>query len=144
MASRCAKSAAAPLVAGLEAWLREQRGKLSSKSDTAKAIDYSLRHWPALARFIEDGRLCMSNNAAERVLRCVAVGRNNWTFAGSDDGGHRAAAIYTLTETAKLNDIDPQSWLADLLARLLDYPAKRISDLLPWNWRPPPRIAEAT
>jgi transposase len=132
-----------PLVAGLEAWLREQRGKLSSKSDTAKAIDYSLRHWPALARFIEDGRLCMSNNAAERVLRCVAVGRNNWTFAGSDDGGRRAAAIYTLTETAKLNDIDPQSWLADLLARLLDYPAKRISDLLPWNWRPPPRIAEA-
>jgi transposase len=80
----------------------------------------------------------MSNNAAERILRCVAVGRNNWTFAESDDGGRRAAAIYTRTETAKLNDINPQAWLADLLARLLDYPAKRISDLLPWNWRPPP------
>ena len=133
-----------PLVAGLEAWLREQRCKLSSKSDTAKAIDYSLRRWPALTRFIEDGRLCMSNNAAERILRCVAVGRNNWTFAGSDDGGRRAAAIYTLIETAKLNDIDPHAWLADLLTRLLDYPAKRLGDLLPWNWHPPPQIAEVT
>ena len=85
----------------------------------------------------------MSNNAAERTLRCVAVGRHNWTFAGSDEGGHRAAAMYTLIETAKLNDIDPQAWLADVLARLLDYPARRISDLLPWNWRPPPRLAEA-
>jgi transposase len=128
-----------PLVAGLEAWLREQRCKLSSKSDTAKAIDYSLRRWPALTRFIEDGRLCMSNNAAERILRCVAVGRHNWTFAGSDDGGRRAAAMYTLIETAKLNDIDPHAWLADLLTRLLDYPAKRLADLLPWNWRAPPR-----
>jgi transposase len=130
------------LLAALEAWLREQRGKLSSKSDTAKAIDYSLKRWIALTRFLDDGRLCMSNNAAERILRCVAVGRNNWTFAGSDDGGRRAAAIYTLVETAKLNDIDPQAWLAHLLAHLLDYPAKRVSDLLPWNWRPPPRIAE--
>ena len=85
----------------------------------------------------------MSNNAAERTLRCVAVGRHNWTFAGSDEGGRRAAAMYTLIETAKLNDIDPQAWLADVLARLPDYPARRISDLLPWNWRPPPRVAEA-
>ena len=132
-----------PLITELEAWLREQRRKLSSKSDTAKAIDYSLKRWAALTRFLDDGRLCMSNNAAERTLRCVAVGRHNWTFAGSDEGGHRAAAMYTLIETAKLNDIDPQAWLADVLARLLDYPAKRISDLLPWNWRPPPRVAEA-
>jgi transposase len=132
-----------PLVAALEAWLREQRGKLSSKSDTAKAIDYSLKRWTALTRFLSDGRLCMSNNAAERTLRCVAVGRHNWTFAGSDEGGRRAAAIYTLIETAKLNDIDPQAWLADLLARLLDYPAKRLGDLLPWNWRPPPDVARA-
>jgi transposase len=77
----------------------------------------------------------MSNNAAERAVRCVAVGRKNWTFAGSDEGGHRAAAIYTLIETAKLNDIDPQAWLADVLARLPDHPAKRIAELLPWNWR---------
>jgi transposase len=77
----------------------------------------------------------MSNNGAERALRAVALGRNNWTFAGSDVGGQRAAAIYTLIQTAKLNDIDPQAWLADVLARLQDYPAKRIDDLLPWNWR---------
>ena len=132
-----------PLITELEAWLREQRHKLSSKSDTAKAIDYSLKRWAALTRFLDDGRLCMSNNAAERTLRCVAVGRHNWTFAGSDEGGHRAAAMYTLIETAKLNDIDPQTWLADVLARLPDYPARRISDLLPWNWRRPPRVAEA-
>jgi transposase len=75
-----------------------------------------------------DGRLCISNNAAERTLRCVAVGRHNWTFAGSDEGGRRAAAMYTLIETAKLNDIDPQAWLADVLARLPDHPAKRISE----------------
>ena len=126
------------------AWLREQRRKLSSKSDTAQAIDYSLKRLPALTRFLDDGRLCMSNNAAERRLRCVAVGRHNWTFAGSDESGRRAAAIYTLIETAKLNDIDPHAWLADVLARLPDHPAKRINELLPWNWRPPPRAAEAT
>ena len=85
----------------------------------------------------------MSNNAAERTLRCVAVGRHNWTFAGSDEGGRRAAAIYTLIESAKLNDIDPQTWLADVLARLHDHAAKRINELLPWNWRPPPRLAHA-
>ena len=85
----------------------------------------------------------MSNNAAERAVRCVAVGRKNWTFAGSDEGGHRAAAIYTLIETAKLNGIDPQAWLADVLARLPDHPARRISELLPWNWRPQNLVAEA-
>ena len=132
-----------PLVAELESWLRQQRAKLSRKSETAKAIDYSLKRWTALIRFLDDGRLCMSNNAAERAVRCIAVGRKNWTFAGSDEGGHRAAAIYTLIETAKLNDIDPHAWLADVLARLPDYPAKRIADLLPWNWRPQNLAAEA-
>jgi transposase len=78
----------------------------------------------------------MTNNAAERELRVVAVGRKNWTFAGSDDGGRRAAAIYSLIATAKLNDIDPQAWLADVLARLPDHPARRIHELLPWNWQP--------
>jgi transposase len=82
---------------------------------------------------MSDGRICLTNNAAERALRGVAVGRRNWTFAGSDRGGERAAAIYTLIETAKLNGIDPQAWLADVLARLPDHPAKRITDLLPWN-----------
>jgi transposase len=78
----------------------------------------------------------MTNNAAERALRGIAVGRRNWTFAGSDAGGRRAAAVYTLVESCKLNDIDPQAWLADVLARLPDHPAKQIDDLLPWNWKP--------
>lgn len=124
-----------PLVIALEAWLREQRKKLSAHSETAKAMAYSLNRWVGLTRFLDDGRLCMSNNAAERGLRCVAVGRHNWTFAGSDKGGHRAAALYTLIETAKLNDIDPQAWLADILAHLPDHPARRIDELLPWNWK---------
>jgi len=132
-----------PLLTDLETWLRSERRRLSSKSEVAKAIDYSLKRWPALTRFLDDGRLCMSNNAAERALRGIAVGRHNWTFAGSDEGGRRAAAIYALIETAKLNDIDPQAWLTDVLARLPDHPAKRISDLLPWNWCPQNRAAKA-
>ena len=107
---------------------------VSKYSDTGKALDYSLKRWSALTRFLNDGRLCLSNNAAERELRAVAVGRKNWTFAGSDEGGRRAAAIYTLIATAKLNDVDPQAWLADMLARLPDHPARRIADLLPWQW----------
>src|ERR1700745_2686877 len=117
--------------------MRKQRGRLAPSHDLAKAINYILSRWVAFTRFLHDGRICLSNNAAERAVRCVAVGRKNWTFAGSDQGGHRAAAIYTLIETAKLNDIDPQAWLADVLARLPDYPAKRIHHLPPWNWRAP-------
>ena len=130
-----------PFVAALESWLREQRARVSKNSETGKAIDYSLKRWAALTRFLGDGRLCMSNNAAERELRAIAVGRRNWTFAGSDEGGRRAAAIYTLIATAKLNDVDPQAWLADVLARMPDYPAKRIGDLLPWNWHVARRAA---
>lgn len=124
-----------PLVDALETWLREQRKKLSSKNDTAKAIDYSLKRWRAFTRFLDDGRLCMSNNAAERAVRGIAVGRKNWTFCGSDSGGRRAAAIYTLIETCKLNDVDARVWLADVLARIADHPAKQIGDLLPWKWK---------
>ncbi len=124
-----------PLLAALEIWLREQRSKLSRQSNVSKAIAYCLTRWGALTRFLDDGRLCMSNNAAEREIRPVAVGRKNWTFAGSDEGGHRAAAIYTLIQSAKLNDVDPQAWLADILGRLQDHPAKRIDELLPWNWK---------
>lgn len=131
-------------VQALETWLREQYGRLSPNSQVAKAIAYSLNRWDGLARFLDDGRLCMTNNAAERALRGIAVGRHNWTFAGSDTGGRRAAAIYTLIETAKLNDVDPQAWLADMLARLQDHPAKRIAELMPWNWkRLLPQRAEA-
>jgi transposase len=124
-----------PLVAALETWLREQRSKLSSKAPVAKAIDYSLKRWRAFTRFLDDGRLCMSNNAAERAVRGIAVGRRNWTFCGSDSGGVRAAAIYALIETCKLNDVDPRAWLADVLARIADHPMKQITDLLPWNWK---------
>jgi transposase len=122
-----------PLIVELGAWLREQRAKLSKNSDTTKAINYCLNRWDAFIRFLDDGRLCMSNNAAERELRAVAVGRRNWTFAGSDEGGRRAAAIYSLITTANLNDIDPQAWLADVPT---DHLAKRIHELMPWNWRP--------
>ena len=102
-----------PIVDELEIWLIAQRAKLSAKSDLAKAITYSLKRWTALTRFLDDGRICMTNNAAERALRGVAIGRANWTFAGSDRGAQRAAAIYTLTETCKLNGVDPQAYLAE-------------------------------
>ena len=98
-----------PLIIELQTWLRAQRARLSKNSDTTKAINYSLNRWDAFTRFLEDGRLCLSNNAAERELRAVALGRKNWTFAGSDEGGRRAAAIYTLIATAKLNDVDPMA-----------------------------------
>jgi transposase len=124
-----------PLVIALEAWLREQRARVSGQAKIGQAIAYSLTRWVALTRFLDDGRICMSNNAAEREIRPIAMGRKNWTFAGSDAGGQRAAAIYTLIQTATLNDVDPQAWLADVLARLQDHPAKRIDDLLPWNWK---------
>jgi transposase len=130
-----------PLVIELESWLREQRTKVSKNSETGKAIDYSLKRWTALTRFLDDGRLCMSNNAAERELRAVAVGRKNWTFAGSDEGGRRAAALYTLIATGKLNNVDPHAWLADMLARLPDHPARRIDELLPWHWCGSRRLA---
>ncbi|HXF52863.1 MAG TPA: IS66 family transposase [Hyphomicrobiaceae bacterium] len=124
-----------PLADALETWMRQERRKLSSGNPLAKAMNYSLERWAALTRFLDDGRVCMSNNAAERALRGIAVGRRNWTFAGSDSGGRRAAAIYTLIETAKLNDVDPRAWLADVLARIADHPASRIAELLPWNWK---------
>jgi hypothetical protein len=125
----------APLVADLESWMREQRLLLSRHNDLAKAIDYMLKRWPAFTRFLDDGRICLTNNAAERALRCVALGRRNWTFCGSDRGGERAAAIYTLIATAKLNDIGPEAWLADVLRRINDHPASKLDELLPWNWR---------
>jgi len=125
-----------PLVADLERWLREQRAKLSRGNDLAKAMDYLLKRWTAFTRFLDDGRICLSNNAAERALRGIALGRKSWLFAGSDRGGQRAAAMYSLIVTAKLNDVDPQAWLADVLARIAEHPAHRINELLPWNWRP--------
>ena len=129
------KEHAAPLIAEFEAWMRAERARLSRHNDVAKAMDYMLKRWAAFIRFLDDGKICLSNNAAERALRGIAVGRRNWLFAGSDRGGDRAAAIYTLIATAKLNDVDPQAWLADVLRRIADHPRQPLADLLPWNWR---------
>jgi hypothetical protein len=125
----------APLLLSLEAWMREKRANLSRHNDIAAAMDYMLRRWTGFARFIDDGRICLTNNAAERALRGIALGRKSWLFCGSDRGGHRAAAMYSLIVTAKMNNIDPQAWLADVLARLPSHPAHRIDELLPWNWK---------
>jgi transposase len=129
------QAASAPLVAELEAWMREQRARLSRTNDLARAMDYMLKRWTAFIRFLDDGRICLSNNAAERALRGIALGRKAWLFAGSDRGGQRAAAMYSLIVTAKLNDVDPQTWLADVLGRIATHPASKIDELLPWNWQ---------
>jgi transposase len=124
----------APLVASFETWMRETRGRLSRHSDVAKAMHYMLSRWDSFTRFLNDGRICPTNNAAERALRGIALGRKSWLFAGSDRGGDRAAAMYSLIVTAKLNDVDPRAWLADVLGRIADHPASRLDELLPWHW----------
>jgi transposase len=124
----------APLVTNLETWMKESRGKLSRHNSVAKAMDYMLTRWEAFTRFLNDGRVCLTNNAAERAMPRIALGRKSWLFAGSDRGGDRAAAMVSLI-TAKLNDVDPRAWLADVLARIADQPASRLHELLPWHWR---------
>jgi transposase len=114
--------------------VRGERARLSRHAEIAKAIDYMLKRWPSFTRFLDDGRICLSNNAAERALCGIAIGRKAWLFAGSDRGGERAAAMFTLIETAKLNRVDPQAWLADVLCHIADHPASRLDELLPWNW----------
>ena len=131
----------AGLVAELEAWMEEHRARLSPGNDLAKAMTYMLKRWASFTRFLEDGRICLSNNAAERALRGIALGRKSWLFAGSDRGGQRAAILYSLIVTAKMNDVDPQAWLADVLARIAEHPIRGIDELLPWKWKP--RIAAA-
>ena len=125
----------APLLAELEAWLRAERARLSRHAPVAKAMEYMLKRWPGFTRFLDDGRVCLTNNAAERALRGIALGRKSWLFAGSDRGGDRAAFMYTLIVTAKMNDVDPQAWLADVLARIAEHPFQRLDELLPWNWK---------
>jgi transposase len=124
-----------PLVAELDVWMREQRARLSPGHDVAKAMNYMLKRWDSFTRFLDDGRICLSNNAAERALRGIALGRKSWMFAGSDRGGQRAAAMYSLIVSAKMNDVDPQAWLADVLARIAEHPIGRVDELLPWNWK---------
>jgi transposase len=125
----------APVLAELEAWMREERSRLSRHAPVAKAMDYMLKRRSGFTRFLEDGRICLTNNAAERALRGIALGRRSWLFAGSDRGGERATLMYTLIVTAKMNDIDPQAWLADVLASIAEHPARRLDELLPWNWK---------
>jgi transposase len=125
----------APRVAELESWMREQRAKLSRHDPVAKALDYMLTRWSAFTGFLDDGRICLTNNAAERTLRSLALGRKSWLFAGSDRGGARAAMMYSLIMTARMNDIDPQAWLADVLGRIADHPAHKLDELLPWYWQ---------
>jgi transposase len=133
----------APLIAELHDWLTSQFAKLSRNHDLAKAINYMLRRWDAFTRFLDDGRVCLTNNAAERALRCVPLGRKAWLFCGSDRGGQRAAVLYTLIQTARLNDVDPQAWLANVLARIADHPGSRLDELLPWNWTRSTLVAKA-
>jgi transposase len=129
------RSLSRPLVDDLHAFMSAQLARLSRGHDLAKAINYILKRWPAFTLFLEDGRVCLSNNAAERGLRGIALGRKSWLFCGSDRGGQRAAAMYSLIVTAKMNGVDPQAWLADVLARIAGHPAHRLDELLPWNWR---------
>ena len=135
---------AAPLVADLERWIRAERVRLSRHAPVAKAMDYMPKRWKGFTRFLEDGRVCLSNNAAERALRGVALGRRAWLFVGSDRGRKRAAFMYSLIATAKLNNVDLQAWLADVAARIADPPRSRLGDLLPRNCPAASTPAQAT
>jgi transposase len=132
---RVRKEQSAPLVTALETWLREERARLSRSASVVEPIDYMLKRWDRFARFIDDGRICLTNNAAERALRGFALGRKSWLFAGSERGADRAAAMATLIMTAKLNNIDPLAWLADVLGRIAGIPQGRLHELLPWEWK---------
>lgn len=122
------------LLEDLKAFLDASLARISGKSSLAQAIRYARARWEALCRFAGDGRLEMTNNAAERAIRPLALDRKNYLFAGSDAGGRRAARLYTLIETAKLNGLDPEAWLRDVLARIADHPINQIDEFLPWNW----------
>jgi len=124
---------AQPLLNALHVWLRQCMEKLFQKSDVARAIHYALELWPSLLRYVNDGRLEIDNNAAERSLRAVALGRKNYLFQGSYAGGEYAAAMYTLIGTAKLNDLDPEAYLSYVLSRIADHPINRLEELFPWN-----------
>jgi hypothetical protein len=134
---------ARPLLESLRTWLESCLTKLSKKSDTTVAVKYALGRWEALTRYAEDGSLEIDNNAAERALRTVALGRKNYLFAGSDAGGERAAALYSLVGTAKLNSLDPEAYLRDVLSRIADHPINRIEELLPWNVATPDHLLDS-
>jgi hypothetical protein len=132
---------ARPLLMALHEWFKATLVRVSRKSEIAAAIGYALARWPALMRYCDDGHIEIDNNAAERALRAVALGRKNYLFAGSDRGGERAAAIYSLLGSAKLNGIDPEAYLTAVLHRIADHPINRIQELLPWNLFPTGPVA---
>jgi hypothetical protein len=132
---RIRRDHALPILADLKSWLQEQRRRLSSKANLAKALQYALTRWDALSLYITDGRLGIGNNPGERALRTIAITRKNFLFLGSDAGGERAAVIYTVLQSAKLNGLDPEAYLADVIDRMAKgHPINRLSELLPWNW----------
>jgi hypothetical protein len=121
------------LLTELRTWLEKTQARISGKSDLAGAIRYTLSRWEALTLILRDGRTCIDNNAAERSMRPMCLGRKNWLFAGSDSGGERAAAAYSLIESAKLSGLDPEDYLRQVLARIADHPVKQVDEALPWN-----------
>ena len=133
--SEARRRRSAPILAELKTFLDATLAAISGKSSLAGAIRYATSRWTTLTRFVDDGRLEMTNNAAERAIRPLAVGRKNYLFAGSDAGGRRAAILYTRIETAKMNDVDPEAWLADVIARIADHPINRLDELHPWKWK---------
>lgn len=128
------QSLARPLLDAMARWLDAQLALLPGKSDLAKALRYARSRWEALTVYVDDGRLEISNNAAENAIRPITLGRKNWLFAGSDSGGDRAAILSTLVRTAKLNGVEPEAWLRDVLGRIGDHPINRLDELLPWHW----------
>ncbi len=124
---------AAPLLDGRRSWLEMTLTKVPGRSDVAGAIRYALSRWTALTRYVDDGTIAIDNNPVERAIRPVALGRKNWLFAGSDAGGERAAAIYSLIQTAKLNGLDPKAYLRHVIGCIADHPVNRVAELLPWN-----------
>jgi hypothetical protein len=134
---------ARPLLDAMKVWLEASLPKLSRKSDNAAAIHYAFARWDTLMRYLDDGRIEIDNSAAERALRAVAVGRRNYLFAGSDAGGERAAVFYSLVGTAKLNGLDPEAYLREVLQRINDHRVNRIEELLPWHIAKNPPIATA-
>jgi transposase len=128
------QATAAPVFHDLEAWLREQLARISGKSPLAAAIRYALARMERMRPYLDNGTLELDNNTAERGMRAIALGRKNYLFVGSEAGGKAAAIAYTLIDTAKLNDVDPEAWLADTIARTPDYKITKVDKLLPWNW----------
>ena len=124
-----------PMVDAFKVWAETQLPRIPGKGDLAKAFRYGLSRWPSFELFLEDGRIGIDNNPAERAMRPIGIGRKNWLFAGSDSGGETLARAMTLIETAKMNDLDPQAWLTDILDRIHDHKINRLHELLPWNWK---------